>query len=187
MTVLILGLLVWTAAHMFKRATPDARASLGQAMGAGPTKGIMAALIGVGLILIIWGYRRAPFVPVYDPPSWGIHLNNLLMLAAVFLLGAGRSRGHARSWLRHPMLAGVNVWAVAHLLVNGDQASLVMFGWLGAWAVASMLLINAREPVWQRPAPGPIAGDIRLALITVVVFGVIAAIHAWLGYWPFPS
>ena len=86
-------------------------------------------------MLIIIGFRRAPVVPVYDPPPWAIHLNNLLMVVAVLLLGLGHSKSRARGWLRHPMLTAVVVWAVAHLLVNGDQASLVMFGWLGLWAV----------------------------------------------------
>jgi uncharacterized membrane protein len=187
MTLLVAGLLVWTAAHLFGRALPEARASLGRAVGAGPSKGIMALFIALGLVLIIVGYRRAPFVPVYEPPAWGIHVNNLMMLGAVLLMGAGKSRGRARSWLRHPMLSGVLVWALAHLLVNGDAASLVMFGWLGLWAVASMLIINAREPAWIRPAPGPASGDLRLVLVSLAVFAVIVTIHTWLGYWPFPT
>lgn len=187
MTLLVLGLLVWTAAHLLGRALPEARASLVRAVGAGPSRGIMALCIGAGLVLIVVGYRRAPFVGIYDPPSWGIHVNNLMMLGAVALMGAGRSRGRARSWLRHPMLTGVTVWAVAHLLVNGDAASLLMFGWLGLWAVVSMLVINAREPAWVRPAPGPASGDLRLAVITLAVFAVIATVHTWLGYWPFPT
>jgi uncharacterized membrane protein len=187
MTLLVLGLLIWTAAHLFGRVLPEARASLGRAVGDGPLKGIVALFIGLGLVLIIIGYRRAPFVQLYDPPAWGIHVNNLMMLGAVLLMGAGKSRGRARSWLRHPMLSGVLVWAVAHLLVNGDAASLVMFGWLGLWAVATMLLINAREPDWVRPAPGPASGDVRLVLISLVVFAGIVTVHTWLGYWPFPS
>ena len=187
MTLLVLGLLLWTAAHLFKRAAPDAHARLFAALGPGPGRGVMALLILAGLALIVIGFRRAPFEPVYDPPSWGIHLNNLLMLAAVALLGAGRSRGHARSWLRHPMLTGVLVWAFAHLLVNGDRASLILFGWMAAWAVASMALINAREPAWTAPAPGPWSGDLRLLGIAVLLYAAIAAVHAWLGYWPFPQ
>ncbi len=186
MTLLILGLVVWTAAHLFKPALPAARESLAQKVGAGPAKGIMALLIALGLVLIVVGYRRAPFVPVYDPPGWGIHLNNLMMLVAVFLMGAGKSKGHARSWLRNPMLTGVVVWAVAHILVNGDAASLLMFGGLGFWAVTAMLIIDMREPAWNRPAPGPVSGDIRLVIISLVVFAVIVAVHTWLGYPPFP-
>jgi uncharacterized membrane protein len=187
MPLLILGLVLWTAAHLFARAVPGARKGLDRALGAGPARGAVAAVILVSVVLMVLGYRRAPVVPVYAPPSWGIHLNNLAMFLAVGLMGAGRSKGRARSWLRHPMLTGVTVWAIAHLLVNGDAASLVLFGWLGLWAVASMAIINAREPVWTRPVPGPASGDLRLLLITAVIYAVIATIHTWLGYWPFPQ
>jgi uncharacterized membrane protein len=185
-TLLVLGLVLWTAAHMLKRVAPGLRASLTEALGPGPSRGVMAVGILVGLLLMIVGFRRAPFVPVYDPPAWGIHLNNLLMLASVALFGAGQSKGRARALLRHPMLTGVVVWAVAHLLVNGDSASLLLFGWLAIWALASMATINLREPAWTRPAPGPISGDVRLAIITLVVYAAIAAVHWWLGYYPFP-
>jgi uncharacterized membrane protein len=186
MTLLVLGLVLWTAAHLLKPAAPAARASLAASLGAGPARGIAAGVIGLGLILMIVGYRGAPVVPVYDPPAWGQHLNNVAMLAAVGLMGVGRSKGRLRAWLRHPMLTGVLVWALAHLLVNGDAASLVLFGWLGAWAVVSMLLINRRDPVWVRPAPGTAAGDLRLVLIALVLYALIAAVHTWLGYYPFP-
>ncbi|HRO10777.1 MAG TPA: NnrU family protein, partial [Amaricoccus sp.] len=96
-------------------------------------------------------------------------------------------KGVARTWMRHPMLTAVLIWAVAHLLVNGDRASLVLFGWLGLWAIAEMLLIGAREPAWVRPGPGTTAGTVRWVVISVVLFAVITAIHGWLGYWPFPQ
>jgi uncharacterized membrane protein len=185
-SILILGLLVWTAAHLFKRVAPEGRGALAAAVGERPSRGVMALAILAGLVLTIVGYRRSPFVAVYDPPSWGIHLNNLLMFFAVALMGAGQSKGHARAWLRHPMLTGVLVWAAAHLLVNGDAASLILFGWMAVWAVASMAIINARDPAWVRPAPGPWSGDLRLVLIALVIYAVIAAVHTWLGYWPFP-
>lgn len=185
MTLLVLGLVLWTAAHFFRRLAPGARAALAGALGEAPSKGVMAVVIAVGLILVIVGYRRAGFTPVYDPPSWGIHLNNLMMLVAVGLLGVGHSKSRARGWLRNPMLTGVVVWAVAHLLVNGDVASLVLFGWMGLWAVADIVMIDRAEPA--KPAPvATVAGDVRLVVITLVVFAVIVAIHTWLGYPPFP-
>ncbi len=186
MTLLVLGLVLWTAAHFFKRLAPGARAGLTQSLGAGPSKGVVAAVILVGLILTIVGYRRADFTPLYDPPSWGVHLNNLLMLIAVGLFATSHSKSRVRGWLRNPMLTSVVVWAVAHLLVNGDVASLVLFGWLGLWALANILTIDAQDPV--KPAPvASVAGDVRLVVITLVVFAVIVAIHTWLGYPPFPQ
>lgn len=181
MLLLILGLIIWSAVHFFKRIAPDRRAAMGE-----KGKGLVAAGIGIGLVLMIVGYRMSPEIGLYYPPAWTIHINNLLMLIAVALMGAGASKGRARSLLRHPMLTGVMVWALAHLLVNGDLASLILFGGMGIWAHAEMRLINRAEPVWERPAPGPVSGDIRLFVIALVLFAVISGIHIWLGYWPFP-
>lgn len=187
MTLLLLGLLIWIAAHLFKRAAPAAHDRMVAALGAGPARGVMGAFIGLGLVLIIIGFRRAPYEPVYDPPVWGIHLNNLLMLLAVGLFGVGHSKGRLRPLFRHPMLTGVLVWAFAHLLVNGDEASILLFGGMALWALTSMVFINAREPAWSAPAPGPASADIRLLFITIALFAVIATIHTLLGYWPFPQ
>jgi uncharacterized membrane protein len=109
------------------------------------------------------------------------------MLIAVFVFALGHSKGKSRAWLRNPMLIAVMIWAAAHLLVNGDLASLILFGGLGAWAFVDRLLVNARNPDWTPKAPGTTAGDVRLVAISIVTFGVITAIHAWLGYWPFPQ
>ena len=186
MTLLILGLVVWSLAHAFKRAVPGERAALTEKIGAGPSRGVMAALIAAGLLLMIFGYRSAPYVAVYTPPGWAIHVNNLLMLIAVLLFGASHSKSRIRGWLRNPMLSGVVLWAIAHLLVNGDLASLVLFGGLGTWAVVTIVLIDASSD-WAPPAPGPVMAEVRLGVITLVVFGVIVAIHTWLGYPPFPG
>ena len=180
-TLLVLGVALWVLPHWFKRLAPAQRAALG-----GKGRGIVAAAIGLGILLMVLGYRGADYVAVYDPPAWGVHLNNLLMLIAIFLLGAGHSKGRARTWFRHPMLMSVAVWALAHLLVNGDAASLILFGGLGVWALVSILVINRATPDWHRPPAGAIGGDIRLVVITLVAFAVIAGIHS-LFIWPFPG
>ena len=179
MTLLILGLLLWWAAHLFKRAAPEARANLGDR-----GKGYVAIGLGAALVLMVIGYRGAEFVQVYSPlPGMG-HANNTLMLISVFLFGVGGTKGTLYPRMRHPMLWGTVIWSVAHLLVNGDLASLVLFGGIGLWALVEMAVIN-RTP-WQRPAAGRgIKGDAMNLVGTLVLFGLIAAIHIWLGYNPF--
>lgn len=177
MTLLILGLILWIAAHFFKRVLPDLRARLGE-----KGKGLVALIIVASLALMIIGFRGAEIVPIWEPPSWTRHLNNLMMLFAVALMGLGSSKGRLRGLMRHPMLAGVKLWAVAHLLVNGDLASIVLFGGMLGWAVAQMIMINRAEPDWTRPEPGKAVGDIKLGVITLVLFAVIAGVHYWLGY-----
>lgn len=185
MTLLYLGMALWCAAHLFKRIFPGARAALEQRLGAGPAKGVVALALAVSLVLMVMGYRGTDIAPVYVPMIGAGHANNLLMLIAVMLMGAGSSKGHMRSWLRHPMLIGVIVWSAAHLLVNGDVAAVVLFGGMAVWAVVEMTMINYAEPDWQRPEPGPVKGDVRLVVISVVVFAAIAGIHTLLGYNPF--
>ncbi len=177
---LILGLALWTYFHLMKRITPGLRARLGD-----PGKGLVALGSIAGIVLMVIGYRAADPTPLWYF-GWAIHLNNLLMVISVVLLGVGSSKSRLRGKMRHPMLTGALIWAVAHLLVNGDVPSLVLFGGLGLWSIASMLLINRDEPA---PAPyteGTVQGDIRLGVISLVVFAVIAALHIWLGPTPFP-
>lgn len=184
MGLIAAGLALWIITHMFKRLAPTARAGLTERFGEA-SKGIVAGLIVLSVILMVIGYRGADLNPVYQLPGWAFHVNNLLMLIAVILFGMGSSKGRARSWLRHPMLTGVVVWAVAHLLVNSDTASLLLFGGLGLWSIASMFLINAAEGPWARPEPGPVSGDVKLVVISLFVFAVIAAIHTYIGPAPF--
>jgi hypothetical protein len=87
--------------------------------------------------------------------------------------------------MRHPMLIGVILWSVAHLLANGDWASVVLFGGMLIWAVVSIALINAQNPVWEKPAPAPKGKEIGAAFGSLLVYGVIAYIHILLGYMPF--
>ncbi|ETX15112.1 membrane protein [Roseivivax halodurans JCM 10272] len=181
MILLILGIALWVGAHLFKRLAPGQRASMGSA-----GKGIMAVAILAGLVLIVIGYRGAAFIPVWTPPAFMVHINNLLMIVAVFVYGMSATKGRLRGKLRHPQLTAVKIWAVAHLLVNGDLASIILFGAMLAWAVVEVILINRTED-WVRPEPGPAKKDILLVVITVAMFAIITAIHAWLGVWPFPG
>ncbi|WP_273508737.1 NnrU family protein, partial [Planktotalea frisia] len=86
--------------------------------------------------------------------------------------------------MRHPQLVAVKIWAIAHLMVNGDLASIILFGGMLVWAVASVLLINRSEE-WVRPEAGDAKKDKLLVIITVVSFVVITVIHALLGVSPF--
>ncbi|MBL4929816.1 NnrU family protein [Fuscibacter oryzae] len=177
MPVLILGLLLWVLAHTFKRMAPGLRARMGDA-----GKGLVAALILLGVLLMVIGYRQTDFIPIYNPFPGAGHLNNTLMLISVFLFGVGGTKGTLYTRMRHPMLWGTVVWAVAHLLVNGDLASIVLFGCLAIWAFIEMSLINGAGP-WLRPVHGRgLKGDAMNLVGTVVIIGVAALIHQWLGH-----
>lgn len=185
MTLLIIGLILWMGIHFFKRLAPAFRASLDELFGDGLAKGIIAVGLVGSVILMVMGYRAAPIIPIWQPIAGIGHLNNLLMLIAVIMLGMGSSKGVSRTWLRHPMLLGVGVWAVAHLLVNGDQASLVLFGGMIIWVILQIIIVNRAVGPWVRPEAGPISGDIKLIVIGLVMFVVIAGLHVFAGKNPF--
>lgn len=185
MTLLIIGLILWTAAHYFKRLVPGPRAALGNA-----GKGIAALAIIGSVVLMVLGYKAADYIAVWSPPTFMVHINNLLMLLALWVYGSSAAKG-AKAWpaykLRHPQLVGFKIWAFAHLLVNGDLASVLLFGGLLAWAVGSVILINKAEPDWTPPAPAGRATYIRLAVISLVLFAIITGVHIWAGVSPFPT
>ena len=177
MTLLILGLALWWAAHFFKRLAPGAREGMGD-----KGRAVVALAVLAAVVLMVLGYRGAEFVPVYTPlPGMG-HANNTLMLVSLFLFGVGGTKGTLYPKMRHPMLWGTVVWAVAHLLVNGDMASLVLFGGIGLWALVQMALINRSGP-WVRPTGGRgLKGDAMNLVGALVLLAVIALVHNWLGY-----
>lgn len=176
MMLLILGVLLWSGAHLFKRMAPGPRAALG-ASG----KGIIAVLLLVSIVLMVIGYGRAD-----GAFFWGRHpalvgINNLLMLLAFYLFAVSGAKTALARRIRHPMLASVKVWALAHILVNGDTPSFILFGGLLAWAVVQMIVINKSEE-WVRPDPVPAKKEISAIVIAVVAYSLTVAVHYWLGY-----
>ncbi|MDJ0637457.1 MAG: NnrU family protein [Paracoccaceae bacterium] len=184
MTILILGLVLWTAAHFFKRLAPAGRQAMQHRMG-DASKGIFAVLILLSVVLMVIGYRSYTGEFYWTRNAATVGINNLLMLLSVILFGLGSSKSRLRGSLRHPMLTGFILWGVAHLLVNGDTASFILFGGLILWAIAEIIVINRAEPEYERFEGGSIAGDVRLLIISAVVFTVISGVHIWLGYNPF--
>jgi len=176
MTLLILGLLLWSLAHLFKRLMPSVREGMGE-----KGKGLVAIGSLAGIVLMVIGYRAAEGPVFWDRSPMLVGINNLLMLLSVYLFAAsGMKLGIARL-MRHPMLAGVGLWSLGHLLVNGDLESIVLFGGLWVWAIASMKMINAAQPDRERPATKPMKKEVIGVVATAVTYAVIAGAHYALG------
>ena len=177
--ILLAGLALWWGAHLWKRLAPASRARFGE-----PGKGIVAVLLLVALGLMVWGYKAAAVVDLWTPPEFLKHLNNLLTLIAVWLFVASRANGWIANRMRHPQLIAVKTWAIAHLLVNGDLASVILFGGLLAWAVVEVILIN-RSSDWTPSDAGRRWRDGAALLAALILWVAIAYAHTWFGLWPF--
>ncbi|MEJ6403421.1 NnrU family protein [Yoonia sp. 2307UL14-13] len=180
MILLILGLILWSAAHFWKRAAPNHRAGFGEA-----GKGIVTAVLVAAIVLMIFGYRMADGAVYWGRNSAMVVINNLLMLFAFYLFASSGAKTRITRFIRHPQLTAVIVWSVAHLLVNGDTESFVLFGGLLAWAIAEIVIINRAVPDWTPAHDVPIRKEFTAIIATLVVFSVVAGIHYWLGYNPF--
>ncbi len=182
MTLLIAGVALWWAAHLFKRLVPGARVAMGDA-----GKGLMAILIVVSVVLMVLGYRSADGTVYWGRDPMWVGINNLLMVVAFYFYAASGAKG-AKIWLgtkvRHPQLTGFSIWAAAHLLVNGDMPSFVLFGGLLVWALVEVVLINAQEGPWERPPRAPAKKEVVAVVVTAVVVIVVMAIHYALGVTP---
>jgi len=177
MTLLVLGVVLWATAHLFKRVLPDVRAGMGD-KGRGP----VALALLASVLLMIFGFRMAPHIDVWYPESFLRHINNLLVLIAIFLMSPAPRKGKLFNNMRHPQLTGFGLWAFAHLLVNGDVASLILFGGLLLWAVLEIVVINRAEPDWTPTETGSIAKDGMFLVASLVLMAAIGWVHAWLGY-----
>ena len=179
MLLLILGIVLWIVFHVFKRVMPEKRAKFGDV-----GKGIAAVGVLGGLTLMIIGYRAAPVIQIWSPPEIFTHINNLLMVLAAVLLAMSVSKGRMSGRMRHPMLTAVKTWAVAHLMVNGDLASILMFGSMLVWAVWSVILINKAE-TWEKPEITDTGRDWVFLAAAVGFFALMVVGHLWSGVHPF--
>ena len=152
MTLLLIGLTLWVGVHLFPSSLPQVRDALIKQIGLGPYQGLFALLIITGVILIVFGWRATLPTQVYVPQAGLRHAAMLLVVVGFVLMAAASfPRTRVKRLIRHPQLTGVLLWALAHLLANGDSRSLLLFSVIAIWTVISMLLINRRDGDWVKP------------------------------------
>jgi uncharacterized membrane protein len=183
MLILILGLIVFLGVHLLPTA-PDVRDGLVARFGANAYKAIFSILSLAGFALIVIGYHKLQLMPgkniiLWDPPTWTKHIAFLLMIPAMICLVAAYVPSRIRTALQHPMLVAIKIWALAHLIANGDLASLMLFAGFLAFAVYDRISVKKRGALGPLGAKtGGVAGD-----ITVVAVGLaLYAFMLWAGH-----
>jgi uncharacterized membrane protein len=168
----ILGLVVFLGAHVFVTMR-DRRTALVARIGEWPYRGLFSLVSIAGIVLIGYGfasYRAAGFITVWQPPAWTRHIVELLMWPASIMIVAAYTPGNIKRVLKHPMLAGVKTWAVAHLCANGDLGGIILFGSVLAWAVYDRVTLKRRSDAGAPPIP---TGGWRNDLVAVVVGTIV--------------
>ena len=158
------------------------RAGLVERLGAGPYRGLFSLASIAGLVLIVLGYGQMQGLgrgnpELWIPPTWIKHVVLLLMIPAMILLVAAYVPSRIRSAVRHPMLAALTIWAFAHLLANGDLASLLLFGSFLAFAVIDRISVTTRA------SPGPLGNAKGGALHDMAVIACGLALYLLILFW----
>jgi len=178
----VLGLVVFLGIHSVRIVAPGWRDERVAAFGEQRWKGLYSLASLVGLVLIVWGYAIAwPTAPIlYDPPIWLRHVTALLMFFAfVSLMVFNLPSGRLKPVLKHPFLLAVKIWAFAHLLANGDLASVVLFGSFLAWAVADRVAVGRRGE--SAPEPGAAKWDGAAFVSAALLYALFVwKLHFWL-------
>ena len=179
LSVMILGLVLFYAAHIFTTKR-EARAQAIAKLGEGTYKILYSLVSLAGLVLIIWGfahYRATGVIGIWDPPKAFKHITLAIMLPAVILVVASYIRGRIFVMLKHPMLAGIMLWAVGHLLANGDLGAIILFGSFLIWAVYDRISMRWRTDSGAPPIPvGGIANDLIAVVVGVMAYLALAVV-----------
>lgn len=174
MLLLILGLVVFLGIHMLP-TRPSLRAKAQTRLGATGYKLGFSVVSGIGLAAIILGMGDAPYIAVWNPPPVTRWVPVALMPIAFILLTAAYVPNNIRRVVRHPMLAAVKLWALVHLIANGDLASMLLFASFLAFAVVDVISAKRRG---KAPEHSPVSPALDALTVVIGLVAYVGVMHA---------
>lgn len=180
MAILVLGIIIFLGMHLVRVVAPGFRAGIIDSRGKGTWMGLYTIVSLVGLCLIIYGFgqARGETGMLYDPPIFLRHIALLLMLVAFIVLAAGfLPAGRIAVALKHPQVLSIKIWALAHLLANGETSSVLLFGSFLAWAVILRISLKRRERAGGKVLP--VFKSARNDVLAVVIGLVAFVLFVW--------
>ncbi|MDI7860801.1 NnrU family protein [Rhizobiaceae bacterium n13] len=193
MTLLIVGIILFLGIHLIRVVAPGFRTAMIERFGAGGWKAGYSIASIASLVVLIYGFglaRQATGI-LYTPPAGLAHLALLLMVLSMICLVAGvLPAGHIAEKTKHPMVLSIKIWALAHLLANGETASVLLFASFLAWGVILRISLKRREragEIVRRPFVSA-RYDILSVVIGIVLYAAfLLRLHEWLiGVSPLP-
>jgi uncharacterized membrane protein len=178
MTLLIVGIVVMLGIHLVP-AFPALRERLVGRLGKNGYRLLFSVVSTLGLALLIWGFARAPVIQVWSPPGWTRYVAMVLMVPVFILLVAAYVPGQIKAKVKHPFVDAISTWALAHLIANGDLASIILFGSFLAYSVFDRIALKRRPATGLVTVPetGPARNDL-IAVVAGLIFYVVFLI--WL-------
>ncbi len=173
-----LGIVLFFGLHLVP-SIPGVRESLVGRLGPNPYKGVYSLISLAGLILIGWGYTRVDYHELWPTPVWASHLALTVMPVVFVLFVAAEMKGHIRKKIKHPMIIGVLLWALVHLLNNGDRASLYLFAPFALYSVFSIISSTRRGKLPNYDTANG-KHDVIAVVVGLAMFGGVLWAHEFL-------
>jgi len=177
MTLLLLGLVSFSVLHMIPFWGQNVRAGAVKLVGEKPYKGLFALASLGSFVMMVMGWKAAAIITVYDTPYWGKHVTALFVLVGFILFIASNAPTNIRRLLRHPQLTGVAFWGIGHLLSNGENRSLLLFGGMVAFSLLAMFASNLRDGEWIKRDKVPFAKDVVIVVIALALYLAFQYFH----------
>ncbi len=174
MTLFIIGIIVFFGIHLLPSCVETRQTLIGR-LG---ELGYKAAFSGVsiaGFVLMLYGWKATPPIPVFEPPAMSLPLSKFVMLPAFVLFVAAYIPCRIRHRVGHPMIIAILLWALVHVLANGDLASLLLFGSFLLYSIVDWALVVRRQPA--APAAGSLRGDLIVVAVGIVAYFAVYFLH----------
>lgn len=184
MLLLVAGLLLFSVVHFVPSLAPQLKQTWRSKLGEGGYMGSFSLLLIIAISLMVFGWRSHNPSLVYLPDPSLRPIGIVLMLAAMILFVASKPDTNIKRFIRHPQLSSIVVWSLAHLIMNGDSRSILLFGGMATWSILTMIFINRREGAWIKPEAIGAAADVKLIVIGGVVFALVSYAHPYIAGMP---
>ncbi|MCP4709889.1 MAG: NnrU family protein [Planctomycetes bacterium] len=174
-----LGIGLFFGLHLIP-SLPTVRAGLIGRLGENGYKGTYSLVALTGLVVMAVGYGRVDYHETWELPDWAGHLTLGVMPIVFILWVAAEVKGHIRLKLKHPMMIGVLLWALVHLVANPDRASLYLFGSFAVFSVFSIISSNRRGKLPSYTSANTMHDVIAVILGLGLFAGVLLWVHEFL-------
>ena len=178
MNLLILGIIIFFSIHLVP-ISPLKKILINR-LGENKYKGLYSLIALVGLLIIIYGFSRADFYPIWDPLPYSKEIALALMPISMILLAAANIQTNIKKFIKHPMLIAILIWSFVHLIANGDLRSIILFGSFGLYALID-IFFSKKVLTTNIEVKYTLSKDIMVIIIGLVAYLIIVYYHQFIA------
>ena len=181
MEIMVTGIILWSLVHLMPATAPATTKILKIKFGANTFKSVFSILLIISILLMVHGWRNTSASYLYQLPAFILPIAVILILISFLLIGSSILPSRLSRWVVHPQLMFVIFWSAAHLLLNGDSRSVLLFGGLGLWAIVEIFVINRRDGSSSMAATPSLIQEFKSIALSLILFVAAVFGHQYLA------